>query len=210
MKRFAKLLQIFGWGLVFACGTLALTTWLHLRHEGRLHAYKTIELDLTKTSEWIGVRLDPGRSGQWRISLTTVNAFSRPEGEPQGPYAGAIEIVLIDAQEVIRFRKSLDGPSGGHVRPDNMHWTELARIDLNEGDKWTLRARVVRADSSFNRTVSAIRAYPPQVHDMGWYSFGQTVKIVLFSVGFFVGLAMATVPGIARRRAAQRTAKSPA
>ncbi|HJR60676.1 MAG TPA: hypothetical protein VJ813_14795 [Vicinamibacterales bacterium] len=208
MKRYSKLMRIIGWGLVLACGSLALTTWLHLREERRLHAYRAIELDLTEESGWKDVRLHPGRSGQWRISLTTVNAFSSAEGEPPLPYRGAIEILLIDARDAVRLRKTLDGPSSGHVRPANMQWTDLVHVDLNEGEELTLRARVARADRAFNRTVSAIRAYPPQVHDMGWYSFGETVKIVLFTVGSFIGLTMVAVAGMARRRAAPQAGVS--
>jgi hypothetical protein len=202
VRQAIRLLRIVGWVLALGGSAAALKTWLDLRDEQRLHAYQTIPLDLATLSEWQEIRVTPSRPGRWRISLTTVNAFSRPNSVESTPYNGALEVQVLDPRRTVHWTKVLDGPSSGHSKPANMAWTELAAIHLGAGGDWTLRARVLRRDAAFDRTFSEVRAYPPQVHDMGWYPFEQTVKIVLWGLLCVMGVAMVTTARVLRRRRA--------
>jgi hypothetical protein len=200
VRQAIRLLQIVGWVLALVGSAAAVKTWLDLRHEQRLHALQKIPLDLTAVSDWKEIRITPRRPGRWRMSLTTVNAFSRPDSVDSTPYNGALEVEVIDPRKRVHWSKVLDGPSSSHPKPANMAWTELAAVNLGEGGDWTLRARVIRGDSTFDRTVSEIRVYPPQVYDMSWYPFGEAVKIFLWAVLCVVGLAMVAIARVLRRR----------
>ena len=200
MRQAIRLLQIVGWVVALVGSAAAVKTWLDLRHEQRLHAFQKIPLDLTAVSDWKEIGVTPHRPGRWRISLTTVNAFSRPDSVDSTPYNGALEVQVIDPHKRVHWSKVLDGPSSSHTRPANMAWTELGAIHLSDGANWTLRAQVLRADATFNRTVSEIRVDPPQVHDMSWYPFGETVKIFLWGLLCVLGLAMVATARVLRRR----------
>jgi hypothetical protein len=206
VKKTIRVLQVVGWVLAIVGTAAALKTWLDLRHEQQLHAHQAIPLALNVTSGWKDVRFTPGRAGNWKILLTTVNNFSRPDTVEGAPYGGAMEVELVDPRQAVRWRRVVDGPSSGHTKPSNMTWTELASLDLEEGREWTLRARVLRADQAFDRTGSEIRAYPPQVHDMGWYAFGETVKTVLWGAAGMAGFAMVATARVLRRRVQRRPA----
>jgi hypothetical protein len=200
-----RLLQLAGWVAAVVGAALVLKTWTDLRTEQRVHAFQRLPLTLNAPTGWKQVRLTAERAGEWKISLATVNAFSRPDTVEGSPFTGTLEVELLDAQNAVHWRRVMDGPSAGHNKPSNMTWTELAAIDLGQGREWTLRARVVRPDPAFDRTVSEIRAYPPQVHDMGWYSFGEAVKMFLWGLLGAAGLSMVAIARVRRRRVGARS-----
>jgi hypothetical protein len=113
-----------------------------------------IDLDLTKRSELLSTTFRVRRSAAHTVYLTSVN-HTPPYGIP---FEGILHVRVLNPVGGPVFDQRYQPGSSGHKRPDNMEWTQLARLQLPATGRrtWRLEARVVQPDARFAGVASRV------------------------------------------------------
>jgi hypothetical protein len=146
-----------------------------------------LAVDLARTSAWQRASFRVWDSSRYALSLSTVNHVP-----PFGlPYRGAFEVVVRAPSGEPVLQRSFAGDSMQHVRPDNMHWSALDSLALDDRPwrSWELSVRVVRADPAFAGTRSAI-TLRKQRYDPGMGGMANYIMIVPAGVCLLLALVV--------------------
>lgn len=143
----------FGWLAALFLGLCALLIFLQGLQRDQHFGGPEIVLDLSRPSEWQRQSFRVWGDSQYTLYLTTVNH----EPPFNVPFEGMIEVQVLDPQGRPLIENVMDGRLH-HLRPDNMHWSNLAEMRLNTSPlrRWQLMARVIEGDPRFAGTHSTV------------------------------------------------------
>lgn len=124
------------------------------------------------------------------VYLTTVNHAPEQVGER---LEAALDVRLVDPDGRVAFALRHPPDPLAHPMPDNMVWTQLARLERLAPGTWTLSARVRRGDPRFAGKVSRVLVRPvrPGVGMGGLLNYAMMIPAAVFGA-LALGFAAAT------------------
>ncbi len=149
-----------------------------------------LPVDLGVASGWLQGTFEAGTEPHL-VHLTTVNHDPGPVG---AQLDAALEVRLAAPDGRIAFAFAHPPDPLAHAMPDNMAWTELARLDSLAPGRWTLSARVLRCDPRFAGKLSRVLVRPlrPDAGMGGLASYVMMIPGIGFgAVAWALGLALA-------------------
>jgi hypothetical protein len=206
-------LRWLGPALVLIAVVLGVRIVYEINTETRLHKrVGVVPLPLDRAGAWTDTTFRLFQPGMHILYLTSVNAFSQPyedidfEAERQ-LFSGAFEAVITSPGGETFLEKRYDGSTVSHPRPYNTEWTVLEELQVADPfqGEWTIRARVVEADTMFGGIRSELLIFPPQKYEIGWFLFEKSVELALVGLLFFVGMVAVGAGALLRRRARRRS-----
>ena len=187
------------------------TTFMNMRLQRHLHdRVDGLKFKLSEQSDWRTETFSVYDTGYYTLYLSTVNAFSKPSDSDtmkqfQTLYHGIFVARIADQSDNTVWSRRIDEYSISLALPPNMAWTFLDSVSISNplGGSWKLQTRVVQADENFSKTFSELILMPPQLLDIGWYIYGQSIKLLGMGMLILVGFCMMVLGGYLQKRASR-------
>jgi hypothetical protein len=183
--------------------------YMDMRQQRHLHdRLAGMKFKLAEQTDWRTETFSPHDTGYHTLHLSTINTSSKSlrakaqddksstsdtSGEFRTFYHGTFEARIADPSNNIIWTKHIEGSTFFLALPSNTVWIFVDSVhiqNMHEG-LWKFQTRVTHADENFAPTYSELILMPPQAMDIGFYIYGQSLKLI--GMGLLIPIGFCTV-----------------
>lgn len=210
MPRTSKLTLVAGM-ILLASGVIGTgLTYREMKEENLFHARAgNLAINLVSESDWKLSTFTPYQTGAHLLYFALPNPKSAAPGKTTPAadnFSGLLEVKVTDPGGTILYYATLPSGKTAVKNRVNPEWILLDTLHISESimHPWTLEAKVVSPNLTFEGANAELFIIPPQRYDIGSYLSSQILKLIGGGFAVLTGFGLIVLGGTLSRKVQTR------